>query len=105
MASETSGPVKGPELRLDQVLVRPLVTEKGMHKSTRNNQYSFEINPLATKLDVRRAVESLFLVKVVKVRTQNRKGKLRRHKFKTAHTRDWKKAIVELGEEYRIDFF
>ena len=40
-----------------QVIVKPLVTEKGMHKSTRNNAYAFEINRLATKEDVKRAVE------------------------------------------------
>jgi large subunit ribosomal protein L23 len=88
-----------------QVIVKPLVTEKGMHKSTRNNAYAFEINRLATKEDVRRAVESLFDVKVVKVATQNRKGKVRRTRFKLGQTKDWKKAIVTLDEEHRINFF
>jgi large subunit ribosomal protein L23 len=45
-----------------QVILRPLVTEKGMHRATRNNQYAFEVNPLAEKVDVREAVESLFNV-------------------------------------------
>src|SRR5687768_14996711 len=69
-----------PKLQLEphQVLLRPLVTEKGMHRSTRYNAYAFEINKLATKLDVRRAVESLFDVRVVRVHIQNRKGKPRR---------------------------
>ena len=49
-----------------------------MHRSTRNNAYAFEVNRLATKDDVKRAVEELFDVKVVKVHTQNRKGKPRR---------------------------
>jgi large subunit ribosomal protein L23 len=88
-----------------QVILKPLVTEKGMHKSTRNNAYAFEINRLATKEDVRRAVESLFDVKVVKVATQNRKGKVRRTRFKLGQTKDWKKAIVTLDEEHRINFF
>ena len=88
-----------------QVIVKPLVTEKGMHKSTRNNAYSFEINRLATKEDVRRAVETLFEVKVVKVATQNRKGKVRRTRFKLGQTKDWKKAIVTLDAEHRINFF
>ena len=88
-----------------QVIVKPLVTEKGMHKSTRNNAYAFEINRLATKEDVRRAVESLFEVKVVKVATQNRKGKVRRTRFKLGQTKDWKKAIVTLDAEHRINFF
>lgn len=88
-----------------QVIVKPLVTEKGMHKSTRNNAYAFEINRLATKEDVRRAVETLFEVKVLKVATQNRKGKVRRTRFKLGQTKDWKKAIVTLDEEHRINFF
>jgi large subunit ribosomal protein L23 len=88
-----------------QVLVKPLVTEKGMHKSTRNNAYAFEISRLATKEDVKRAVESLFDVKVVKVATQNRRGKTRRTKFKQGTTKDWKKAIVTLDAEHRINFF
>jgi large subunit ribosomal protein L23 len=88
-----------------QVIVKPLVTEKGMHKSTRNNAYAFEINRLATKVDVKRAVEALFEVKVVKVATQNRKGKTRRTKFRLGTTKDWKKAIVTLDGESRINFF
>ena len=93
------------ELKPHQVVLRPLVTEKGTHKSTRNNQYSFQINPLATKDDVRRAVEEVFHVKVVKVCTQTRKGKPRRHRFKMTTTPSWKKAIVKLDSESRIDFF
>ena len=41
-----------------QIIVRPLVTEKGMHRSTRNNAYAFEVHRLATKADVRRAVKN-----------------------------------------------
>lgn len=88
-----------------QVILRPLVTEKGMHRSTRYNQYAFEVNPHASKEDVKRAVEDLFNVKVEKVRTQNRLGKARRHKFKAGSTKSWKKALVTLNEEHRIDFF
>ncbi|HUS40215.1 MAG: 50S ribosomal protein L23 [Pirellulales bacterium] len=88
-----------------QVILRPLVTEKGMHRSTRYNAYAFEVNRLATKIDVRRAVEELFNVKVEDVRTQNRRGKPRRSRFRYGYTKDWKKAIVKLNSEYRIDFF
>ena len=87
-----------------QVIVKPLVTEKGMHKSTRNNAYAFEINRLATKEDVKKAVETLFEVKVLKVATQNRKGKVRRTRFRLGMTKDWKKAIVTLDAEHRINF-
>jgi large subunit ribosomal protein L23 len=88
-----------------QIIVRPLVTEKGMHRSTRNNAYAFEVHKLATKADVRRAVEDLFNVIVLKVHTQNRKGKPRRTRFREGRTGDWKKAIVTLHKEHRIDFF
>jgi large subunit ribosomal protein L23 len=93
------------ELAPHQVILRPLVTEKGMHRATRNNQYAFEVNPLADKDTIRNAVETLFDVKVTRVRTQNRKGKPRRYRFRQGRTRDWKKAIVTLHEENRIDFF
>lgn len=88
-----------------QVIVRPLITEKGMHQSTRYNAYPFEVNPLATKADIKRAVEELFNVRVAKVRTQARKGKPRRTRFRIGHTRAWRRAIVTLHEEDRIDFF
>ena len=93
------------KLENHQVLLKPLVTEKGMHRSERYNQYSFEINVLATKEDVRRAVEELFDVRVAKVRTQNRVGKSRRFRFRRGKTRSWKKAVVTLRAEHRIDFF
>ena len=95
----------GITLEPHQVILRPLVTEKGMHRSTRNNAYAFEINRQATKDDVRRAVEELFNVKVLRVHTQNRKGKPRRSRFSSGYTKDWKKAIVKLHPENRIDFF
>ncbi len=61
-----------------QVIIRPLVTEKGVHRASRYNAYAFEVNPLADKATIRRAIEELFEVKVVSVNTQNRKGKPRR---------------------------
>ncbi|MCG8448811.1 MAG: 50S ribosomal protein L23 [Pirellulales bacterium] len=88
-----------------QVIIKPLLTEKGMHRSTRCNAYAFEVNRLATKVDVRRAVEELFDVKVQKVHTQNRKGKPRRTKMRYGFTQDWKKAIVTLDPEHRIELF
>ena len=88
-----------------QVIVRPLVTEKGMHRSTRNNAYAFQVHNLATKTDVRAAVEELFNVKVLDVNTQTRKGKPRRTRFRSGITGNWKKAIVTLDKEHRIDFF
>ncbi|MCA9176010.1 MAG: 50S ribosomal protein L23 [Planctomycetales bacterium] len=96
---------KGLQLDPHQVLMRPLVTEKGMRAANEANQYSFEVNKLASKEDVKRAVEELFDVKVLKVRTQTRKGKPRRYRFRYGRTKGWKKALVTLDSESRIDFF
>ncbi|MCR9291122.1 MAG: 50S ribosomal protein L23 [bacterium] len=95
----------GFELEPHQVIIRPLVTEKGVHRAARNNHYAFEIHPQATKTDVRRAVEELFDVQVEKIMTQNRRGKTRRYRYRYGVTSNWKKAIVKLGPEHRIDFF
>ena len=94
-------------LRLEphQVILRPLVTEKGVHEATVHNQYSFEVNPLASKEDIKRAVEELFNVHVTAVRTQNRPGKPRRFRYRQGYTKNWKKAVVTLDSEHRIDFF
>jgi large subunit ribosomal protein L23 len=98
---QRSGPVLDPY----QVVVRPLITEKATHLSERHNAYTFEVNPLANKTEIKDAIEVLFNVKVLDVRTQNRRGKMRRHRLKTGRMRNWKKAIVSLHEEYRIDFY
>ena len=97
----------GIQLEPHQIILRPLVTEKGMDRSTRHNQYAFEVNPLANKVDIRNAVEELFEdVKVRKVRIQNRRGKPRRYRFRYGYTKSWKKALVTLDPESKgIDFF
>jgi large subunit ribosomal protein L23 len=95
----------GLQLEPHQVVLRPLVTEKGTHQSDRYNSYAFEVHPQATKFDVKRAVESLFNVRVLRVHTQVRKGKPRRYRSRFAYQRDWKKAIVTLHDEDRISFF
>jgi large subunit ribosomal protein L23 len=102
MARDTT---KNIVLAPHQIIIRPLVTEKGMHKATRYNAYAFEVNRMAGKDDIRRAVEELFDVKVIRVNTQTRKGKVRKSRFRTGATKSWKKAIVTLNEEHRIDFF
>ncbi len=88
-----------------QIIIRPLVTEKGMHKANRYNAYAFEVNRLACKHEIRHAVQELFNVKVIAVHTQNRKGKPRRNKMRITITKAWKKAIVTLDKEDRINFF
>ena len=96
---------RGPNLEPYQVILRPLITEKATHLSERHNAYTFEVNPLSSKTEVKQAIEELFDVKVAGVRTQNRRGKPRRYRIKVGRMRNWKKAIVSLHEEYRIDFY
>jgi large subunit ribosomal protein L23 len=105
MASAETTDTPSGLLAPHQIILRPLVTEKGMHRSTRYNSYAFEVNRNANKHDIRRAVEELFHVRVLSVHTQNRKGKPRRTRFSIGHTKDWKKALVKLHPEDRVDFF
>ena len=95
----------GLELRPYQIVLRPLVTEKGTHQSTRYNAYTFQVNPVATKTQIKAAIEELFNVKVRGVRTQVREGKKRRFKQSMGQLPTWKKAIVTLGAEDKIEFF
>ncbi len=100
MARETHERGKGPELEAYQILIRPLVTEKGMHLANRHKAFPFEVNPWATKEEIKAAVEEMFPdVRVAKVRTQNRAGKKRRFRFRVGRLSNWKKAIVTLTEE------
>lgn len=107
MADSSNGPQKRGRVVLEpyQVVLRPLVTEKGTFLSEEYNTYTLAVSPEADKPAIRRAVEELWDVRVVKVRVQNRKGKARRHKFRKGKTKNWKKAFVQLHDDDRIDFF
>ncbi len=87
------------------IIIRPLVTEKGTHQSETRNAYAFQVNPDANKAQIKQAVEKIYNVKVVRVRTANRKGKPRRSGYKWGTTSHWKKAVVVLREDDRIDLF
>ena len=92
-------------LEPQHILLRPLVTEKSVHQSERYNVYAFEVAREASKTDIKDAVEKMFEVKVIGVRTQNRGGKRRRTKARYGMTKDWKKAIVEVHEDDRINLY
>ena len=87
------------------IIIRPLVTEQGMHFANTRNAYSFEVNKKANKIQIRNAVEKLYNVKVLDVRTANVRGKPRRRGRHFGITRNWKKAVVVLHEDNRIDLF
>jgi large subunit ribosomal protein L23 len=96
---------RGPDLAPHQIILRPLITEKGTHQFTHHNAYPFEVNQWANKSQIKAAVEELFNVRVAKVRTQQRVGKRRRYRFRIDRLAAWKKAIVTLHAEDRIEFF
>jgi large subunit ribosomal protein L23 len=87
------------------VIIKPLITEKTTHQQTTRNAYAFEVRRTASKPQIRQAVEKLYDVKVLEVRTMNRKGKPRRSRFKVDTTSDWKRAVVVLEENSRIELF
>lgn len=86
-----------------RVIRRPLVTEKNMHRAEVRNEYTFEVDPRANKVEIRQAVEDLFNVKVVRVNTQNKRGLTRRFGWNWTKGPDVKKAIVKLAEGYKIE--
>jgi large subunit ribosomal protein L23 len=87
------------------VIIRPLITEQGMHFANVKSAYSFEVNEKANKTQIRNAVEKIYSVKVHKVNTSNRRGKRRRRGRTIGVTRSWKKAVVFLEPDYHIDLF
>ena len=106
----------------DKIIVRPVITEKtstlqyeGTNAAPRARhadderdvraKYTFEVVPNATKVEIKHAVERLFEVKVVSVRTMNCRGKDRRVGQSVGRRRHWKKAIVEIAEGEMIDVF
>ena len=90
--------------RLFKVLLGPHITEKSAMSAGTATQVVFKVATDATKLEVRKAVEQLFEVKVDGVRVVNMKGKTRRTKTGLGRRSDWKKAYVRLAEGQDIDF-
>ena len=85
------------------VIVRPLLTERSAIAKDQFNQYAFEVALAADKGRIKRAIESLFKVKVEKVRTMVVTGKFRRHGRGGGMRPDWKKAIVTIGKGQKIE--
>lgn len=87
------------------VIVRPIVTEQGMHFANVKGAYAFQVNKNANKTEIKNAVERIYGVKVDKVRTANRIGKRRRRGRVIGTTPAWKKAVVYLEADHHIDLF
>lgn len=93
--------MKGPQ----EIIQAPLISEKGSLLTETAQQVLFKVHPGANKVEVKRAVESLFKVKVVKVRMARYLGKIRRVGRNMGRRAQWKKAYVTLREGDKIDFF
>jgi large subunit ribosomal protein L23 len=87
------------------MIVRPVVTEKTTEQKEKDNQVTFEVKPKANRIEIKRAVENIFSVKVEAVRTMNIQGKVKRRGRVVGKRKNWKKAIVTLVPGQRIDFF
>jgi large subunit ribosomal protein L23 len=89
---------------LYNIIKRPLLTERGTHLREKENKYFFEVAKRANKLEIKRAVESLFRVHVTSVHTISLRGKEKKVGRFAGKTPDWKKAVVTLRQGDSIDF-
>ena len=89
--------------RIMKVLLGPLVSEKSARLTEQSQQYVFKVLPDATKLEIKKAIESLFKVNVLSVRVVNVKGKTKRFGRAMGHRNDWKKAYIRVQEGQEID--
>ncbi|MGN0550506.1 MAG: 50S ribosomal protein L23 [Acutalibacteraceae bacterium] len=87
------------------IIIRPVITEKSMAGAV-EKKYTFEVAKSANKIEIAKAVEELFKVKVAKVNTTNVRGRLRRQGRTQGYTPSWKKAYVTLTQDSKnIEFF
>ena len=87
------------------IVVRPIITEKSSLLKDAGNQYVFEVQRDANKIEIRKAVEKLFKVKVVSGHVANNEGKKKRVGRFTGKKPDWKKAIIKLNPKDKITIF
>jgi len=88
-----------------EIIIRPLITEKTSIQKEMFNQVSFEVDRRANRIEIKKAVETAFNVRVASVKTMQVMGKTKQRGRITGKRRDWKKAIVTLLPGERIDFF
>jgi len=85
-----------------QIVRRPIITEKGLGVKETQHTVVFEVAAGATKTEIKEAVQQIFKVKVVDVRTSNFHGKMRRRGTSEGYRRDWKKAYVKLAKDEKM---
>lgn len=89
----------------NEIIKRPLITEKTSIQKELYNQLTFEVDRRANRIEIKRAIETVFNVRVSSVKTLQVTGKIKRRGRILGKRRDWKKAIVSLMPGERIDFF
>lgn len=87
------------------IIKRPVITEKTNIQKEVSNQVTFEVDRRANRIEIQRAIEDIFKVRVAAVRTMQVKGKVKQRGRIVGKRRDWKKAIVTLMPGERIDYF
>jgi large subunit ribosomal protein L23 len=87
------------------IVRKVLITEKGTVQRELRNEYTFEVERGANKIEIKRAIEAIFNVKVADVRTMQMRGKVRRQGRYAGRRNDWKKAIVKLLPDQKIELF
>jgi len=87
------------------IILAPVVSEKSYQLIEDHNTYTFEVDPRASKEQIREAVEKVFGVEVLRVNTMNRQGKRKRYGYKMGRRKDVKRAVVTLAEGDSIDLF
>lgn len=91
-----------------QIVKRPLMTEKAEADTQKHNAYHFEVDPDANKIQIKRAIEQIYShkgVKVEKVRIISKRSKQRRFRARYGKTKAWKKAIVFVDKEHKLELF
>ena len=88
-----------------KIIKKPRITEKSTLLKESDNMLVFEVDRRANKVEIKRAVEAVFKVKVLKVRTMNVTGKSKRYGRHTFKRRDWKKAVVTLAPGEKVEYF
>ena len=88
-----------------EIIIRPLITEKTSIQKEMFNKVTFEVDRRANRIEIKKAIQTIFNVRVASVKTMQITGKTKQRGRITGKRRDWKKAIVTLLPGERIDFF
>jgi large subunit ribosomal protein L23 len=92
-------------MHIEEVLIKPLLTEKSSIVTENTNRYVFKVQPRASKFQIKDAVEKMFDVKVVNVRTSVTAGKVKRAGKALSKSASWKKAYVKIADGQKLELF